>query len=90
VNFPDIDFISQGFLKHSFIIFYTPGYTIKKNESSGEELTEFSLRRKVRSQNSTPMGFKPWLLGVPLRAQPLGYSPVIQMVYYDRGHCITP
>jgi hypothetical protein len=23
------------------------------------------------------MGFEHWLLGVPLRAQPLGYSPVL-------------
>jgi hypothetical protein len=55
------------------------GSTQKKNESSGEEPTEFLflLRRKVRHQNSLPMGFEPWSPGVPLRAQPLGYSPVL-------------
>jgi hypothetical protein len=51
----------------------------KKNEFSGEEPTEFLLRRKVRNQNLPPTGFEPWWLGVPLRAQPLGYSPVLTL-----------
>jgi hypothetical protein len=53
-----------------------------KNESSGEEPTEFLLRRKVRHQNSLPMGFEPWSLGVPLRAQPLGTGELYIGVTY--------